>query len=121
MSSDLMYRANDKEDWDAYALSSGLVTENGTPQGVYIDEIGPITITPAVYDEDGDEIEPAVIDARWHVNVRVLNSEFDMAALAEGNADVEWIDPDLVETPYRIWLGGMDYWYPSEPVPEPTE
>lgn len=38
---------------------------------VAIDEIGPITKTPATYDEDGKELTPAVVIEGHHVNIRV--------------------------------------------------
>lgn len=38
---------------------------------VAIDEIGPITKTPGVYDEKGQEIEPPVVIEGHHVNIRV--------------------------------------------------
>lgn len=38
---------------------------------VLIDEIGPVTKTPGVYDEDGKEITPPVIVDGHHVNIRV--------------------------------------------------
>ena len=34
--------------------------------------IGSIEKTPAVLDEDGEVITPAVIDTRWHANVRAM-------------------------------------------------
>ena len=118
---DLMYKSTDKTTWDAFALSSGLATENEgvlyPAPNVLIDEIGPIVITPAVYDEDGDIIEPAVVDDTWHVNVRLLDDSFDIPVLAEGDAETEWINPSEVNTPARIWAGGMNYWTPPEPAP----
>ena len=69
---DLMYKSTDKTTWDAFMLSSGLATESDGAvypvNNVLIDEIGPIVITPAVYDKDGKEITPAVVDDTWHVN-----------------------------------------------------
>ena len=126
---DLMYRATDKAAWDVYAAQVGL-TADGMPTGCYIDEIGPIVQTPAVIGPDGEIVTPAVMDDRHHVNVRIVHlpqttdeegtvTVKTMADLAAGNADVEWIDPNLVTTPDRIWAGGMTYWMPSEPEPEP--
>lgn len=121
---DLMYKSTDKTTWDAFMLSSGLTVESEGEvylnPNVLIDEIGPIVITPAVYDKDGKEITPAVVDDTWHVNVRLLDDSFDIPALAAGDADTEWINPADVTTPARIWAGGMDYWLPSDPVPDPT-
>ncbi len=120
---DLMYRATTKSAWDAYAASMGL-TADGQPSGCYIDEIGPIVSTPAVIGEDGEIVTPAVMDDRHHVNVRIVNlpQSVDeegtviittMADLAQGNVDVEWVDPALVNNPRRIFAGGMSYWTPE--------
>lgn len=118
---DLMYKSTTKETWDAFALSSGLaVDQDGSiypAENVLIDEIGPIVTTPAVYDEDGDIVTPAIVDESWHVNIRLTSDSFDILALAAGDADTEWIDPSEVSTPTRIWAGGMNYWLPPAPTP----
>ena len=125
MSNDLMYRATDKAAWDAYAAQVGL-TADGYPTGCYIDEIGPIVVTPAVISEDGTILTPAVMDDRHHVNVRIVHlpqttdeegtvTVKTMADLAAGNSDVEWIDPSTVDNPRRIFAGGMSYWTPEAP------
>lgn len=44
------------------------------------------------------------VDAEGNVTVTT------MANLAAGNADVEWIDPAMVDNPRRIFAGGMSYW-----------
>lgn len=110
---DLMFKATDKAAWDAFALASGLalqVDEAVVPApGILIDEIGPIVITPAVLDEQGEIVTPAVIDEAHHVNVRVMSRSIDLAALAAGGSGVEWIDPAIVTSPERIWAGGMNY------------
>jgi len=36
--------------------------------GVTITEMGPHTLVPAIYHEDGNEVTPAVVDGRYHVN-----------------------------------------------------
>jgi hypothetical protein len=114
---DLMYKSTTKATWDAFTLSSGLVVDQDgsvyPAENVLIDEIGPIVTEPAVYDEDGDLVTPAVIDESWHVNVRLIGESFDIPALAAGDEDTEWIDPALVTVPNRIWAGGMNYWVPS--------
>lgn len=112
---DLMFKATDEASWDAYV--AGLDPE--VQANILLDEIGPIVVTPAVYDEDGDIVTPAVIDEAWHVNLRTLSDTVDCAALAAGNDDVEWIDPTLVSVPDRIWAGGMNYWV--APVPPPPQ
>lgn len=119
---DLMYRATDKAAWDAYAASMGL-TADGYPSGCYIDEIGSIVQTPAVIGQDGTILTPAVMDDRYHVNVRIVHlpqsvdeegtvTVTTMADLAAGNTDVEWVDPSTVDNPRRIFAGGMSYWTP---------
>ena len=123
MGFDLMYRADTKAAWDAYASDMALADDDGRPLGCYIDEIGPIVVTPAVISEDGTILTPAVMDDRHHVNVRVINlptitdedgniSVISMADLAAGTADVEWVDPTTVNSAHRIWAGGMNYWSP---------
>jgi len=125
---DLMYRADTKAAWDAYAAEMNLTDGEGRPNGCYIDEIGPVVVTPAVISEDGTIIMPAVMDNRYHVNVRLIQiagplSDFvpedyvpqghDPAVLAQGGPGVEWVDPATVDNPRRIWAGGMSYWTPE--------
>lgn len=121
---DLMFKATDKAAWDAFVES----WPDETKANVLIDEIGPIVITPAVLDENGEIVEEAIINAEHHVNLRVLRpattwvdeqgdthtSGVDCAVLAQGGTDVEWIDPAIVTSPERIWAGGMNYWVPEE-------
>jgi hypothetical protein len=64
--------------------------ENGNlipHQGVIIDEIGPITKTPAVLDEDGDVVTPAVVIAGHHVNLLAIDPI--VALLMQGPPDAE--------------------------------
>ena len=116
---DLMMKATTKAAWDAFAETFPAAAD------ILVDEIGPIVTTPAVLDEDGEIVTPAVVDDHWHVNVRVLRpvitttdtegnvTETDVCAvLAEGGEGVAWIDPDTVNSPSRIWAGGMSYWVP---------
>lgn len=104
---DFMYKATDKATWDAFLAA---MPEEVLPS-ILVDEIGPIVITPAVLDENGDVVDEAVIDLSHHVNLRYLGNDNSVAAsLAAGASGVQWIDPDLVSTPARIWAGGMNYW-----------
>lgn len=127
MSNDLMYRATNKAAWDAFVQSAGLT------DGCYIDEIGPIVVTPAVISQDGTILIPAVMDDRHHVNVRLIQiagpapdplpedyvqQGHDPAVLAQGGEGVEWVDPATVDNPRRIWAGGMRYWVPNNEVTE---
>jgi hypothetical protein len=64
--------------------------ENGNlipHQGVIIDEIGPITKVPAVLDEDGDVITPAVVIEGHHVNLVAIDPI--VAVLMMGPPDAE--------------------------------
>jgi len=124
---DLMFRATDKASWDAFAEASGL-TDEGNPIGCYIDEIGPVVITPAVVGPDRTILTPAVMDDRHHVNLRlsqpfstyedadgdIVEVGHNPAILAEGGDGVDWVDPATVNNPRRIWAGGMSYWIPEE-------
>jgi len=112
---DLMFKATDKAAWDAFALTFPSAAD------ILVDEIGPIVTTPAIIDEDGEIVTPAVVDDHWHTNVRVLRPviqsdddepvETDVCAvLALGGPGVAWIDHDTVNSPSRIWAGGMSYW-----------
>jgi len=112
---DLMFKATSKSTWDAFALTFPAAAD------ILVDEIGPIVTIPAVFDEDGEIVTPAVVDDHWHSNIRVLRPvimstdeepvTIDVCALlAQGGPGVEWIDPDTVSSPSRIWAGGMSYW-----------
>ena len=61
MGSDLMYRATDEATWDAWVAIVSL-TYDDCPNGCYIDEIGPVVVTPAVIGPDGTIITPAVME-----------------------------------------------------------
>ena len=58
-------------------------------EGVIIDEIGPVTKVPAVYDEEGDIVTPAVVIAGHHVNLMATGAIASMLVMgppdAEGN------------------------------------
>jgi len=119
---DALCRAAYKSAWEQAAEANGL-TKDGIPiEGASIDVIGPVTVTPAVIDENGAEITPADIDNRYHVNLR-LGPETNWFPIAyawmtNGNDDAEpnkdeetrtlarvsLIDPDTVKTPSRVWF-----------------
>lgn len=71
---DLMVWAPTREQFIAGMVQNGLATyADGilTPtECVAIDELGPVPKTPATYDEDGNEVTPAVIVGGHHVNLR---------------------------------------------------
>ena len=106
--SDLMFKAADKAAWDAFISAQS----NETRASILIDEIGPIMVTPPVI-VDGEIVTPAVMDDAHHVNVRVLSDTVDCVELAKGGPGVDWIDPATVNSPSRIWAGGMNYWIPE--------
>jgi hypothetical protein len=58
-----------------------------------IDEIGPVVVTEGVYDDDGIETTPPVIDDRHHINFK-------------GVAPESWDEYLIVvNSPYRVWAG----------------
>jgi len=71
---DLMVWAPTREQFITGMVANGLATyEDETllpTEGVMIDELGPITKTPATYDDEGNELTPAVIVGGHHVNLR---------------------------------------------------
>ena len=71
---DLMVWAPTREQFITGMVANGLATyEDGilTPtECVAIDELGPVPKTPATYDEEGNELTPAVIVDGHHVNLR---------------------------------------------------
>lgn len=60
---------------------------------VIIDEIGPITKTPAVYDEDGVIVTPAVVIEGHHVNLVAIN---ELATLLTAGAPDEDGNPTIL-------------------------
>lgn len=131
-----MCRAETREAWDAAALANNLLRQDviGTDEddepilsdpyptyGVNIEHIGPVVITPATYDEEGEELTPAVLDTRHHVNFRISAdlawqpialAWMTMGAPDEPNkseeakvlAGVSLINPDSVNSPSRTWF-----------------
>lgn len=59
--------------------------------------IGPVVTTPGTYDDEGQEITPPVVDARFHANLRCTEA---IAALVPPQVIVN-PDPD---NPVRVWL-----------------
>ena len=79
-------------------------------QYILLDRIGPIVITPGVYDEEFNEITPPVIDDTYHVNLRIMD---------ETEFPVE-LDPYkiTVNSPSRVFAGGMNPVVVAMVVPE---
>lgn len=55
--------------------------------GVIIDEIGPVTKVPAVYDEDGEIVTPAVVVEGHHVNLVATGELAQMLVMGPPDAD----------------------------------
>lgn len=153
---DTCLRATDRDTWVQAAISQNLLyqdpiiertTDEATGEvtetivgyedeikvsaGVNITEMGPVVLTPAVLDDEGNEITPAVMDNRFHLNMRIaepLLSKADengyplwqktaltwmkygkpvqpnSAEHAVEVAGVQMIDPDSIKNPDRIWF-----------------
>lgn len=146
-----MVRATNKEVFDAQCIPAGLkvytnpsqpavidpeteevitpaVEANGPlipAPGVTISEFGPLTLVPAVLDEDDNVVTPAVVDNRYHANFwlspeLVQKGNWEQWALSwsaygteiqpnnneEGvmRAGIELIDPDTVSSPSNVLL-----------------
>ena len=71
---DLMVWAQTREQFITGMVQNGLATYEDdilTPtECVAIDELGPVPKTPATYDDEGNELTPAVIVGGHHVNLR---------------------------------------------------
>lgn len=100
--------------------------------GISIDTLGSVLVTPATYDELGEELTPAIMDERYHVNLRLmppatlkLNDQgierwkaWAQSWSVYGAVDavnnsgesalvmlgVSLIDPDTISSPTRGWL-----------------
>ena len=118
-----MIRAADKATFDAQALAVGLKYHQTRAQPAVIDpetgevitpaveasgplvpaggttitEIGPLVLQPAILDDDGNEIAPAIVDNRYHVN--------------------SWLSPEVVEEgKWREWsVAWSMYGQPARP------
>lgn len=135
---DAIVRAPNKETFEAVARSVDLYYEVDSKtgewklgRGVNIDHLGPVIITPATYDNEGNMLSSSVFDNRHHVNIRLVppatsrltangNPKWHQWAIAwtqNGTLDpdinnnenailfnqVALIDPDSISTPLRIW------------------
>lgn len=114
---DLQIRATDYQAWLDSAVAAGVVSgvdpDTGAAMpssGANIDQIGPVTTTEAVYSEDGlTLVTPAVIDARFHANLRFTGGGVEVGEryaldLTQGAyAGVTLLDPADIDTPDRRW------------------
>lgn len=85
---DLTFRATDRAAFIEFVTSVNVESFLGPvliPDGagdydadaeIRWDEIGPRVISPGVYDGDGNEITPPVIDSRYHATLRLLGQKY---------------------------------------------
>ena len=93
---DFFLRA-DTEDALAAALPFAR-DDNGWAGGGHsfaLDLIGPIETTPAVYDAEGNVVTPAVVDAAFHANLRLLDET--LAGQVPQSVQITVINPR------RVW------------------
>lgn len=87
---DLMIRAKTRANFIAFLKAQALLWDDESPRdGVAIDEVGNIEVTPAVLDGDGNVLTPAVLDPWLSFNVRIFG---DRAAADEDVADAKESD-----------------------------
>lgn len=102
---DLYLRAADEAELIAALPFARGEDEEGNPlwlaagDGWALDLIGPLVIDAGSYGEDGEEIEPPVIDGRYHANLRTTSAEL-AASVPEGVI----VTPEP-GTPVRVWAG----------------
>jgi len=133
---DTLLRAEREADWFSGAFYYDLLSadEDGNvtaAPGVDIDYIGAVVLTPAVLDDEGNEVTPAVVDNRLHINLRISGAalakvdengypkwqtmalnwvrEGDVAVpnnqeVGKSFYGVTQIDPDTIRIPKRVWL-----------------
>jgi len=99
--SDLYFRAFSRARWIAVATTRGIYSGTdditGEPivaPGFAVDEIGNVTITPAVLNSDGTVLTPAVLDTWWTVNLRIHGTKAD--------ADVDALLPGETEDGFKF-------------------
>ena len=98
---DFLIRAIDRDTFLAVGESQDILSvgENGEiipNPGVHVDEIGPHERVPAELDADGNIVTPAVVDTRWHVNIRISDPATDK--------------PDPVDPSMKKFEGMMNRW-----------
>lgn len=147
---DFCLRAKDRATWDQVALKYGLLVSDepegvldkvlpvrlkpvsGEPApGVHINHIGPVTLTPATYDENGEVVTAAKMDNRHHINLRltkpILHRRNEAGNLAWEEILLDWmqngkeakpnneersktqhgvelLDATSISNPTRVWL-----------------
>lgn len=130
-----MLRATDRETFVSKALDVGLMVYTNPAQDAVLDEegnvikeavpasgdivpnrnititeIGRYVLTPAQYDDEGNETVAATFDDRWHVNVWVPSMVADQIGVIEWA--VEWsrngVTSDPVKTEESITYQGIE-------------
>lgn len=136
---DLMIWAPDREAFIAGMLANSMMvqTDDGpvAAPDVAIDEIGSIIASPATYDEEGNELTPAIMIDGYHVNLRAygqfaedvtyqlpqyneegnLLSIFDRTYLLHLVPDLNWVEISEEGVPAG-WVGvhGVRMYDPQE-------
>lgn len=129
----LMYQLEETVvDVETGELSVSLLDEWVWADGISIDVLGSVLVTPATYDELGVELTAAVMDERYHVNLRLMPpatlklneqgverwkawaqswSVYGVVDAVNNSGEsalvmlgVSLIDPDTVSSPSRKWL-----------------
>ena len=76
---DLILRAKNKKALVDWAKENGLIRPDGTVRSfIDYDEIDVVVLQKATFDTDGNELTPAVIDPRYHVNIRLSGPKFEL-------------------------------------------
>ena len=132
---DCIIRCPNEATFNAIAESVGMMSRQDDGEGnevlapnpdVDISRMGPVVITPGVYDDDGNEITPPVMDNRFHVNYLLGPKAMESGAWeswivqwmqigelvgvnnksesAVSLFSVELIDPMSIQSPQRVWL-----------------
>lgn len=89
---DLFFRCFSRDRWLTVAKSRNILDADGNPNpGFAVDELGNVTVTPAVLNPDGTVQTPAVVDT-WHwINLRLfgLRAQEDEDEQFPGDDDTE--------------------------------
>ncbi len=107
---DFMYATENQESYDSFI--SSLTCD------YLVDVLGPILEEDSesffIVDEEGNNVEVSgeakIKDPRIHFNLRVISelTSEEIAAL-KNHTQAEWISPEIVHSPRRVWFGGMFY------------
>lgn len=96
---DAIVRADTYDDWISAAVDAYLLFEEHDEanniyyrpgDGVNISEIGSIVIVPAEYDANNEIVTEAVMDDRYHVNIRLAG--YALERVNEETGNLQWKD-----------------------------